>query len=132
MPCTRKMLRMLLSFAPIALRSAISRFFSITNMISVAITLKAATIVLEAMTGLTLKVGGSVVDLKAATVDIVGGMVKVNSGGGGGSAKAASPTAPAEAKKEASIAPDKKADYNKTFDDPMPADQGGTGPAEES
>ena len=57
-------------------------------------------------------------------------MVKINSGGAAGSAGsalAASPTAPTEAKKEDTITPAKKSDYNKTFDDPMPEEEGGTG-----
>ena len=90
------------------------------------IMLKAPTIVLDATTGLTLKVGGSLVNLSAGGVDIVGTMVKVNSGGAGGSASPAQPGAAAEAKKEDSITPAKKDDYEKTFVDPMPKDDGGT------
>ena len=91
------------------------------------IMLKAPTIVLDAMTGLTLKVGGSLVNLSAGGVDIVGPMVKVNSGGGGGSASPAQPGDAAEAKKEDSITPAKKSDYEQTFKDPMPDGDGGTG-----
>ena len=91
------------------------------------IMLKAPTIVLDATTGLTLKVGGSLVNLSAGGVDIVGGMVKVNSGGGGGSASPAQPGEATEAKKEDSITPGKKDDYEKTFVDPMPEGEGGTG-----
>ena len=51
-------------------------------------------------------------------------MVKVNSGGGGSAARRPSPTAPTEAKKEDSITPEKKSDYDKTFDDPLPEARG--------
>ena len=91
-------------------------------------------IVLEATGGITLKVGGSLVNIGPAGVDIVGPMVKINSGGGGGSAAAgiaASPTAPTEAKKEDLITSEKKTDYYKLFDDPMPDDMGGSGAAKE-
>ena len=65
------------------------------------------------------------VNLAGAGVDIVGSMVKVNSGGGGagGAARARSD----KAKKEDSITPEKKSDYDKTFDDPLPEADGGTG-----
>ena len=92
------------------------------------IMLKAPTIVIDATSALTLKVGGSLVNLSSGGVDIVGSMVKVNSGGGGGSASPAQPTAPTEAKKEESITPAKKTAYDKTFDDPLPDSDGGTGP----
>jgi hypothetical protein len=62
-------------------------------------------------------------------------MVMINSGGAAGSAGpalAAKPTAPTEAKKEDTITAAKKTDYNKTFDDPMPDDMGGSGKAKES
>jgi type VI secretion system secreted protein VgrG len=91
------------------------------------IMLKAPTIILDATTGITIKVGGSLVNLSAGGVDIVGPMVKVNSGGGGGSASPAQPGAPAEAKKEDSITPAKKSDYDATFKDPLPDGDGGTG-----
>ena len=52
-PCTMKMLSTVPSVAPIALRMAISRFFSRTIMISVAITLKAATKMIVAMTSVS-------------------------------------------------------------------------------
>ena len=84
-----------------------------------------ATVVIEAMTAITLKVGGSLVNISASGVDIVGPLVKVNSGGGGGSASpalAASPVAPTDAKKEDTTTPEKKVDYKKNFDDPMAAD----------
>ena len=71
-----------------------------------------------------MKSGGSTVNLAGAGVDIVGSMVKVNSGGGGAGA---SPGKVDKAKKEDSITPEKKSDYEKTFDDPMPESDGGTG-----
>ena len=93
------------------------------------IMLKAPTIILDATTGITLKVGGSLVNLSAGGVDIVGPMVKVNSGGGGGSASPAQPGAPAEAKKEESITSAQESQYNEEFKDPLPDSDGGTGPA---
>jgi type VI secretion system secreted protein VgrG len=50
------------------------------------------TIVLEASAGITLKVGGNFVSITTAGVDIVGTMVKINSGGAALSGKAPSPT----------------------------------------
>jgi type VI secretion system secreted protein VgrG len=76
-------------------------------------------VVIECAAGITLKCGGSLVSLTSAGVDIVGAMVKVNSGGGGSSATAASPTEAAEAKKEESTTPGKATDYDKQFDDPI-------------
>src|SRR5450755_1011083 len=84
-----------------------------------------ANVVIEATAGITLKVGGSLVNIGPAGVDIVGPMVKINSGGGGGSASPAltpSPVAPTEAKKEDSITPEKQSEYDKNFDDPMAGD----------
>lgn len=84
-----------------------------------------ASVVIESMSGITLKVGGSLVNIGPAGVDIVGPMVKVNSGGGGGSASpalSASPVAPTEAKKEDTTTPEKSSDYDKNFDDPMKKD----------
>jgi type VI secretion system secreted protein VgrG len=63
-----------------------------------------------------VKSGGSTVNLAGAGVDIVGSMVKVNSGGGGAGA---SPGKVDKAKKEDSITPEKKTDYEKTFEDPL-------------
>jgi type VI secretion system secreted protein VgrG len=88
------------------------------------ITLKAASIILEGSSAVTLKSGGSTVNLAGAGVDIVGSMVKVNSGGGGAGA---SPGKVDKAKKEDSITPEKKSDYEKTFDDPLDTTEGGTG-----
>jgi len=88
------------------------------------ITLKAASIILEGSSAVTLKSGGSTVNLAGAGVDIVGSMVKVNSGGGGAGA---SPGKVDKAKKEDSITPEQQSDYEKTFDDPMPEADGGTG-----
>ena len=89
------------------------------------ITLKAASIILEGSSGVLVKVGGSLVNVAGGGVDIVGGMVKVNSGGGGAGA---SPGKVDKAKKEDSITPEKKSDYEKTFDDPLSDADGGTGP----
>jgi type VI secretion system secreted protein VgrG len=88
------------------------------------ITLKASSIILEGSSAVTLKSGGSTVNLAGAGVDIVGSMVKINSGGGGAGA---SPGKVDKAKKEESITPGKQGDYEKTFDDPMPESDGGTG-----
>ena len=85
------------------------------------ISIKGVSIVLEATSAITLKVGGSLVNLGAAGVDIVGSLVNVNSGGGGGSGKdapAASPVAPTAAKKEDSTTSEKSTDYEKLFEDP--------------
>ena len=95
----------------------------------------ATTVAIEGGVQVSLKAGGSFVDIGPAGVSIVGAMVMINSGGAAGSAGpalAASPTAPTEAKKEDSTTPEKKSDYNKTFDDPMPDDMGGSGAAKES
>jgi type VI secretion system secreted protein VgrG len=94
----------------------------------------ATTIAIEAGTQVSLKAGSSFVDIGPSGVTIVGSMVMINSGGAAGSAGpalAASPAAPTEAKKEDSITAEKKTDYNKTFDDPMADDMGGSGPAKE-
>ncbi len=80
---------------------------------------KAGGVVIEAPQGITLKCGGSLVNIGPAGVDIVGAMVKVNSGGGGGSA---SPGSPAEAKKEASLT---ESAYKDKFKDPLPEGEGG-------
>ena len=95
----------------------------------------ATTVAIEGGVQVSLKAGGSFVDIGPSGVSIVGAMVMINSGGAAGSAGpalAASPTAPTEAKKEESITSGKKTDYNKTFDDPMPDDMGGSGAAKES
>jgi type VI secretion system secreted protein VgrG len=55
---------------------------------------KAMNVVIEAMTGLTIKVGGSFVTLNAAGVQIVGPMVTINSGGSPLSGVAGSLVAP--------------------------------------
>ena len=62
--------------------------------------LKAMKVVIEGMTNLTLKVGGSYVVISPAGVDIQGPMVKINSGGAPGVGQALSavlPAAPEEA-----------------------------------
>jgi type VI secretion system secreted protein VgrG len=66
-------------------------------------------VVIDAPSGITLKCGGSTVNLSSAGVDIVGSMVKINSGGGGGSA---SPGKPADPKKPEALKDD-------DFKDPM-------------
>jgi type VI secretion system secreted protein VgrG len=66
-------------------------------------------VVIDAPSGITLKCGGSTVNLSSAGVDIVGTMVKINSGGGGGSA---SPGTPADPKKPEALKDD-------DFKDPM-------------
>ena len=88
------------------------------------ITLKAASIILEGSSAVTLKSGGSTVNLAGAGVDIVGSMVKVNSGGGGAGA---SPGKVDKAKKEGSITPESQSSYKDTFKDPLPESDGGTG-----
>ncbi|MGZ5157604.1 MAG: type VI secretion system Vgr family protein [Caldimonas sp.] len=95
----------------------------------------ATTVAIEGGIQVSLKAGSSFVDIGPAGVSIVGTMVMINSGGSAAaasSALSASPTAPTDAKKEDSITPEKKSDYNKTFDDPMPDDMGGSGAATES
>lgn len=60
--------------------------------------LKAATsVVLDAGMSITLKAGSGTVVLNPAGVSISGSQVRINSGGGAGSAKGASPTAPKSA-----------------------------------
>lgn len=59
-----------------------------------AILLKGMNVVVEAMTQLTLKVGGNFVDINSAGVFIKGSMVMINSGGAPGSAMAVSPCPP--------------------------------------
>ena len=44
--------------------------------------------------------------------------------------RGASPGKVDKAKKEDSITPEKKTDYEKTFEDPLANDEGGTGPAQ--
>jgi type VI secretion system secreted protein VgrG len=58
------------------------------------------TLVLEAGSKLSLKVGGNYVDISPGTLAINGTMVNINSGGSAGSAKAASPDSPKKADKE--------------------------------
>jgi type VI secretion system secreted protein VgrG len=85
----------------------------------------ATTVAIEGGVSVSLKAGGSTINLGPAGVDIVGAMVKVNSGGSAGSAGSAlsaSPTAPTEAKTEDTISAAKKDDYKKNFDDPIPKD----------
>jgi type VI secretion system secreted protein VgrG len=82
-------------------------------------------VVIEATGGITLKVGGSLVNISPAGIDIIGAMVKINSGGSGGSAASAEtaqnaePGETAAAKKEKTTAPDQSNDYDKLFKDPL-------------
>ena len=88
-------------------------------------------IVLEATAGITLKVGGSLVNIGPAGVDIVGPMVKINSGGGGGSAGSAltaKKAAPDKAAKPKKHDPLTDNTYKDRFKDPMPTEGGGTKP----
>jgi type VI secretion system secreted protein VgrG len=65
---------------------------------------------------ITLKAGSSSVVLGPAGVTIDGTLVKVNCGG---SAGAASPKEPAEAKNQEDLTPGKATDYDKLFEDPI-------------
>jgi type VI secretion system secreted protein VgrG len=66
-----------------------------------AIHLKAGTtVVIEAGTQISLKVGGNFVDIGPSGVTIVGTMVLINSGGSAGSGAGSSPTAAKEAEKK--------------------------------
>ena len=74
-----------------------------TTQVSGACYIKGMNVVIEAMTGLTIKVGGSFVTINAAGVQITGPMVMINSGGAalsgtpGNLVSPISPTAPAVA-----------------------------------
>lgn len=68
---------------------------------------------------ITLKAGDSTIVLGPDGVSIVGKMVKINSGGGGGMAKAPSPKDAKEAKVFDETKPDKATDYDKLFEDPI-------------
>ncbi len=82
-----------------------------------------AKIVLEAAAGISFKVGGSLINISPAGVDIVGPLVKINSGGSAGSASAVS--IPAAAGPEDAV--DAK-DANKAKPtDPTVADKSVTG-----
>ena len=97
-----------------------------------------AEIVLEATAGIKIVCGASVITLGPAGVTIDGPLVKVNCGGGGGSAgaaesaAAAEPKAPEEAKVNEDVAPDKAEDYDKLFADPLKDNAGAAGPASAS
>jgi type VI secretion system secreted protein VgrG len=80
----------------------------------------ATTFAVEAGMSITLKAGASFISIGPAGVDIVGAMVKINSGGSGGSAAGASPKAPVEAKKQDELTAAKATDYDKKFEDPIP------------
>jgi type VI secretion system secreted protein VgrG len=73
-------------------------------------------VVIEGSTKITLTAGGSSIVIGPSGVTIDGAMVKVNCGGGGGSA---SPKEPAEAKIHEDISASKASDYDKLFEDPI-------------
>jgi type VI secretion system secreted protein VgrG len=86
-------------------------------------------VAIEGAMGVSLKCGGSFVSVGPAGVDISGPLVKINSGGSGASASAAlkaSPAAPTDAKKEDLLTPAKTTDYEATFKDPLPVEEGGS------
>jgi hypothetical protein len=76
--------------------------------------LKANTIVLEAQSGLTIKVGGNFVTINAAGVQINGTLVLINSGGSAGSGSGSSPTAPTAAEKKEPTEADDSASGSKS------------------
>lgn len=94
-----------------------------------------AEIVLEASTGIKIVCGSSVITLGPTGVTIDGPLVKVNCGGGGGSAgsaesaAAAEPKAVAEAKFQEELQPAKAQDYDKKLADPLPPAQAAAPPA---
>ena len=73
-----------------------------------------ATVVIEAGTQISLKVGGNFVDIGPAGVTIVGTMVLINSGGSAGSGSGSSPTAPDAAEKLAPTDADDSASGSKS------------------
>lgn len=81
---------------------------------------------------ITLKGGGSTVTIGPAGVEIVGTLVKVNSGASGakpGPTGSAAPEKPAEAKVHPDTEAPKDKDYDKLLEDPLPEKQGGNGKA---
>jgi len=69
--------------------------------------IKGKEVVIEGLTALTIKVGGSFVNLSPGSVNIVGPIVNINSGGAAGAGVAGTPAAPtAPEAPEAVIAPD--------------------------
>lgn len=78
---------------------------------------------------ITLKAGSSAIVLGPAGVTIDGTLVKVNCGG---SAGAASPKEPADAKIQDELAPGKASDYDKQFEDPIVTAGGKVGEAPSS
>lgn len=93
-----------------------------------------AEIVLEATAGIKIVCGASVITLGPAGVTIDGPLVKVNCGGGGGSAgaaesaAAAEPKEVAEAKFQEELQPAKAEDYDKLLADPLPPAQAAAAP----
>jgi type VI secretion system secreted protein VgrG len=83
-------------------------------------------VVLDCPGGITLKCGGSLVSLTSAGVDIVGGVVKLNSGGGGPGGSAATEAkdaSPAKPAKLEDITSAKATDYDKNFENPYKKSQ---------
>jgi type VI secretion system secreted protein VgrG len=78
-------------------------------------------VTIESTSKIALVCGASSIVLDpSGGIAIVGTpFVKINSGGGGGSAGSASPKDPTEAKVFADTKPDKATDYDKLFDDPI-------------
>ncbi len=107
---------------------------SVADVVMQGMNIKAkgsAEIVLEATAGIKIVCGASVITLGPAGVTIDGPLVKVNCGGGGGSAGAAEsaadaePKAPEKAKDQPDLKPDKATDYEKLFADPAAEGKGG-------
>lgn len=88
-------------------------------------------LVLEATGGIKIVCGSSVITLSSTGITIDGAQVKVNCGGGGGSATAAEsaadaePKAPEEAQNTPLLTPDQVDDYDALFADPLTDEAGG-------
>ncbi len=74
--------------------------------------LKAASVVIEATGGITLKSGGNFVLIDAAGVTIMGTQVKINSGGSAGSGTAVAPKAPTDPGEADDVQPGKDTTYS--------------------
>ncbi|HEV6968898.1 type VI secretion system Vgr family protein, partial [Roseateles sp.] len=93
-------------------------------------------VVIEGTAGIKLVCGGSSIALTSSSVDITGGLVNINCGGGGGSAgsaesaAAASPKEVADAKVLDELKSDQQDDYKKQLADPFEegSSPGGTAP----
>jgi type VI secretion system secreted protein VgrG len=64
------------------------------------------TVIIEAGTQLSLKVGGNFIDISSSGINIVGTLVGINSGGAAGSGPGSNPVAPADAEKTEPTKPD--------------------------